>query len=92
MIPLTVGSRAACPGRRKPLSFGWLTALSMLFIFVALRRSVCSFDARQDTNGAMLISGRGLMMPVMLLPGMMFPVENMPGILRLLSNFVPAKW
>ena len=73
-------------------SLFWLTALSMLFIFVALSLGMLISTLAQTQMAAMLISGMGLMMPVMLLSGMMFPVENMPGILRLLSNFVPAKW
>lgn len=73
-------------------SLFWLTALSMLFIFVALSLGMLISTLAKTQMAAMLISGMGLMMPVMLLSGMMFPVENMPGILRLLSNFVPAKW
>jgi ABC-2 type transport system permease protein len=41
---------------------------------------------------AMIISAMGLMMPVMLLSGMMFPLENMPWFLRVISDFIPAKW
>lgn len=40
----------------------------------------------------MLICGMALMLPVILLSGMIFPVENMPWILRVISNFIPARW
>jgi ABC-2 type transport system permease protein len=43
-------------------------------------------------QAAMLISGMGLMIPVMLLSGMIFPVENMPIALQWFSDIVPAKW
>ena len=40
----------------------------------------------------MLVSGMGLMMPVMLLSGLIFPVESMPLPLQCLSAIVPARW
>jgi len=40
----------------------------------------------------MLVSGMGLMIPVMLLSGMIFPIENMPLPLQWLSCIVPARW
>lgn len=40
----------------------------------------------------MLVSGRMLMMPTMLLSGMIFPVESMPVILQSISTVIPARW
>ena len=40
----------------------------------------------------MLVSGMGLMIPVMLLSGMIFPIENMPLPLQWFSCIVPARW
>ncbi|MDD2503928.1 MAG: ABC transporter permease, partial [Clostridia bacterium] len=46
-----------------------------------------------DTQvAAMLISGMVFMIPTILLSGMIYPTENMPGILRAISNIIPAKW
>ena len=41
---------------------------------------------------AMIVSGMGLMMPVMLLSGMIFPIESMPAVLQWISNIIPARW
>ncbi len=73
-------------------SLFWLTVLSMIFIFVSLSLGMLISTSVKTQMAALMISGMGLMMPVMLLSGMMFPIENMPGILRLLANIVPAKW
>jgi ABC-2 type transport system permease protein len=41
---------------------------------------------------ALLISGAGLMLPVVYLSGMMFPLESMPVALQWFANIIPAKW
>ncbi|MCD8317522.1 MAG: ABC transporter permease [Paraprevotella sp.] len=69
-----------------------LSFLSLLLIIVALSLGLFISCLVDNQVGAMLISGMGLMMPVMLLSGMIFPVESMPAILRWISNIVPAKW
>lgn len=69
-----------------------LFAVSLLYIFVALSLGLLISTLTNSQLAAMMISGMGLMIPVMLLSGMIFPVENMPPLLRFISNFVPARW
>jgi len=73
-------------------SFMSLLAVSLLYIFVALALGLLISTLTSSQLAAMMISGMGLMIPVMLLSGMIFPVENMPPFLRFISNFVPARW
>lgn len=73
-------------------SFLLLVFVSLLYIFVALALGLLISTLAQTQIAAMLISGMGLMIPVMLLSGMMFPVENMPLPLRIVSNIIPARW
>jgi len=73
-------------------SFTSLFAVSLLYIFVALSLGLLISTITNSQLAAMMISGMGLMIPVMLLSGMIFPVENMPPFLQFISNFVPARW
>jgi len=73
-------------------SFISLLTVSLLYIFVALALGLLISTVTNSQLAAMMISGMGLMIPVMLLSGMIFPIENMPVFLRFLSNFVPARW
>ena len=73
-------------------SFMSLVVVSLLYIFVSLSFGLLVSTITHSQQAAMLVSGMGLMIPVMLLSGMMFPIENMPLPLQLLSNIVPAKW
>jgi ABC-2 type transport system permease protein len=73
-------------------SFISLLTVSLLYIFVALSLGLLISTLTNSQLAAMMISGMGLMIPVMLLSGMIFPIENMPGFLRFISNFVPARW
>ncbi len=73
-------------------SLGLLLALTALFIAVSLALGLLISTVAANQVMAMLISGMGLMMPVMLLSGLIFPVESMPWILRLISNVLPARW
>jgi len=69
-----------------------LLLLAMLYIALALAFGLLISNIVNSQMAAMLISGMGLMMPVMLLSGMVFPIESMPVILRGLSCVVPARW
>jgi len=69
-----------------------LMLTSLLFIFVALSLGLFISTLVDTQMAAMLASGMGLMMPVMLLSGMMFPIESMPKILQWISAIVPARW
>lgn len=73
-------------------SFLSLLLVSLLYIFVSLALGLLISTITNSQLAAMLFSGMGLMMPVMLLSGMIFPVENMPAFLRFISIFVPARW
>jgi len=69
-----------------------LVAVSLLYIFVSLSLGLLVSTITDSQQAAMLISGMGLMLPVMLLSGMIFPIENMPVALQWISDIVPAKW
>lgn len=73
-------------------SLFWLSIVSVIFIFVALTLGLLISTVTQTQVAAMLISGMGMMMPVMLLSGMIYPTENMPVILQWISDLIPAKW
>lgn len=69
-----------------------LSLLSLLLIAVALSLGLLISCVVRNQVGAMLVSGMGLMMPVMLLSGMIFPVESMPRVLQWISDAIPARW
>ena len=69
-----------------------LSFLSLLLIAVALSVGLLISCVVQNQVAAMIVSGMGLMMPVMLLSGMIFPIESMPAVLQWISNIIPARW
>lgn len=69
-----------------------LSFLSLLLIAVALFLGLLISCVVQNQVAAMIVSGMGLMMPVMLLSGMIFPIESMPAVLQWISNIIPARW
>ncbi len=69
-----------------------LSFLSLLLIAVALSLGLFISCVVQNQVAAMIVSGMGLMMPVMLLSGMIFPIESMPAVLQWISNIIPARW
>ena len=69
-----------------------LSFLSLLLIAVALSLGFLISCVVQNQVAAMIVSGMGLMMPVMLLSGMIFPIESMPAVLQWISNIIPARW
>lgn len=69
-----------------------LVGLSILFILLALAFGLLISNIVNSQMAAMLVSGMGLMMPVMLLSGLVFPVESMPRLLQWISCIVPARW
>ncbi len=73
-------------------SLAWLVFVSLLFIFVGLALGLLISTLVSTQMAAMLASGMGLLMPVMLLSGLMFPIESMPRVLQWLSTIVPARW
>ena len=73
-------------------NFLLLILTSFLFIFLALSLGLLISTLVNSQMAAMLASGMGLMMPIMLLSGLMFPIESMPKILQWISAIVPARW
>ncbi len=73
-------------------SLFWLILTSLIFIFLALSLGLLISTVVESQMAAMLVSGMGLMMPIMLLSGMVFPIESMPEILQWVSAIVPARW
>lgn len=69
-----------------------LSFLSLLLIAVALSLGLLISCVVQNQVAAMIVSGMGLMMPVMLLSGMIFPIESMSAVLQWISNIIPARW
>ncbi len=73
-------------------SLFWLTVVSLIFIMVALSLGLLVSTIVETQVAAMLVSGMGFMMPVMLLSGMIYPIESMPQILQWVTNIIPARW
>lgn len=73
-------------------SLSLLLGASVLFSFLSLSLGLLISTLVRTQMAAMLASGMGLMMPVMLLSGMVFPIESMPRVLQWLSAIVPARW
>lgn len=69
-----------------------LIGMSFLFIMVALSLGIFISTIAQTQVAAMLVSGMGMILPVMLLSGMIFPIDSMPVILQWVSDIIPAKW
>ena len=70
----------------------WLNVFSLIFIIVALSLGLLISTLVNTQIAALLASGMGLMMPIMILSGMLFPIESMPKILQWVSGIVPARW
>lgn len=73
-------------------SLFWLVVVSFVFIIVALGLGLMISSVVETQVAAMLVSGMGLMMPIMLLSGMIYPVESMPAVLQWVSSVIPARW
>lgn len=73
-------------------SFGLVVLISLIYIFVSLALGIFISTVAEKQIVALLISGAGLMLPVVYLSGMMFPLESMPVALQWFANIIPAKW
>jgi ABC-2 type transport system permease protein len=69
-----------------------LIAESILFTLTCLAFGLLISSSTDSQQTAMFISLTGMFLPTIMLSGFMFPIENMPLPLRIISNFVPAKW
>src|SRR5574344_234939 len=69
-----------------------LSAVSTLFIIVALSLGLLISVLTKTQVAAMLASGMILLMPSILLSGMIYPIESMPVALRCVAYLIPASW
>lgn len=69
-----------------------LYAESILFILVSLGLGLLISSATDSQQSAMFISLIVMFLPTVMFSGFIFPIENMPLPLRIVSNFIPAKW
>lgn len=69
-----------------------LLVFSITYIFLALTLGLLISTLVSTQQAAMLASGMGLLMPIMLLSGMMFPIESMPPVIQWVSHIIPARW
>lgn len=69
-----------------------LLGVSTLFIFLSLSLGLLISTMVDTQVTAILISGIGMLMPVLVLSGMIFPIGNMPVLLQWVSTTVPARW
>ena len=70
----------------------WLNVFSLVFITVALSLGLLISTIVNRQIEAMLASGLGLMMPVIVLSGFIFPIESTPVVLQWFSSIIPARW
>jgi ABC-2 type transport system permease protein len=70
----------------------WLNVFSLVFIVVALSLGLLISTLVGTQVAAILFSGMGLIMPVMIFSGFIFPIESMPPVLQWFSGIVPARW
>jgi len=70
----------------------WLNIFALIFIIVALSLGLLISTLVRTQVAAILASGMGLIMPVMVLSGYIFPIESMPPILQWISGIIPARW
>ena len=73
-------------------SLFWLAVVSVLFIVVALSLGLLISTLVDKQMSSLLVSGIGLMMPVLVFSGLIFPIENIPVVLRWISDIIPARW
>jgi ABC-2 type transport system permease protein len=73
-------------------SLVWLNVFSLIFIIVALSLGLLISTLVNTQVAAVLFSGMGLMMPVMIFSGFIFPIESMPPALQWFSGIIPARW
>lgn len=69
-----------------------LYAESILFIMVSLGLGLLISAGTDSQQSAMFISLVAMFLPTVMFSGFIFPIENMPLPLRVISNFIPAKW
>lgn len=69
-----------------------LLSISLIYILLGLSLGLLISTVVNTQVAAILASGMGLMIPVIILSGMIFPIESMPQILQWISAVVPTRW
>jgi len=69
-----------------------IVVLSEIYLLLSLSLGLLISSIANTQLVALLISGMGMILPVVMLSGLLFPVDNMPWLLQGLSNLVPARW
>ena len=70
----------------------WLNIFSLVFIIVALSLGLLISTIVDKQVEAVMASGLGLMMPVIILSGFLFPIESIPQVLQWFTCIIPARW
>jgi ABC-2 type transport system permease protein len=73
-------------------SLFWLNVFTLIYIVVALSLGLLVSTLVRTQVAAILLSGMGFMMPVMIFSGYIFPIESMPPVLQWFSGIIPARW
>jgi len=73
-------------------SLFWLNIFSLVFIIVALSLGLFISTIVSRQVEAVMASGLGLMMPVVILSGFIFPIESIPQVLQWVTCIIPARW
>lgn len=66
--------------------------LCEVYLFLCLALGLLISSVANTQLVALLASGMGLILPVVMLSGLIFPIENMPILLQGVSHIIPAKW
>ena len=70
----------------------WLNVFSLVFIVVALSLGLLISSIVNRQVEALMVSGLGFMMPVIVLSGFLFPIECIPMVLQWFTCIIPARW
>jgi ABC-2 type transport system permease protein len=70
----------------------WLNVFSLVFIVVALSLGLLISSIVNRQVEALMVSGLGFMMPVIVLSGFLFPIECIPVVLQWFTCIIPARW
>ena len=73
-------------------SLGWIIAVSLLYILLALSLGLLISNIAKTQFVALLVSAMVLLLPTVMLSGMLFPVESMPQVLQWISAVIPPRY
>lgn len=73
-------------------SVGWIIAVSLIYILLALSLGLLISSVAQTQFVALLVSAMVLLLPTVMLSGMLFPIESMPQVLQWISAVMPPRY